>query len=65
MTFQNLCLLSAESHKLDGWMVGFLLEHALVLKKRWLPNFDLESGCVASKARELAELGRYTNFESL
>ncbi|KAF5660895.1 hypothetical protein FHETE_8746 [Fusarium heterosporum] len=45
MTFQKICLLSTESHKLDGWMVRFLLEHSLGLesirnigKDDWLYN---------------------------
>ncbi|OJJ55010.1 hypothetical protein ASPSYDRAFT_158711 [Aspergillus sydowii CBS 593.65] len=71
MKFQNICLLSTESHKLDGWMVRFLLEHSLALEKRELPfapstsSGYLEADSMSSKARDWVELGRYTNFDSL
>jgi len=36
MTFQNACLKSASSstHKVDRWMVKYLLQHALVLDEK-------------------------------
>jgi hypothetical protein len=67
ITFQNICLLSKESHKLDGWMVRFLLEHSLALKTKGLPSAQLyagvDSGRMSTKAKELTELGRYTDFK--
>ncbi|KAF5551877.1 nadh dehydrogenase [Fusarium mexicanum] len=66
MTFQKLCLLSTESHKLDGWMVRFLLEHSLGLMKRNLPimpqTLDIESEDFTTRTNELLQQGRYTNF---
>lgn len=66
MTFQNICLLSTESHKLDGWMVRFLLEHSLALQKRELPfvpaSVDVEVESMSPKAREWIERGRYMDF---
>jgi hypothetical protein len=67
MAFQKICLLSTESHKLDGWMVRFLLEHSLGLLKRTLPiipqALDIESDSFAMRTRELSQEGRYTNFD--
>ncbi|KAM0341700.1 hypothetical protein ACHAPU_009948 [Fusarium lateritium] len=67
MTFQKICLLSTESHKLDGWMVRFLLEHSLGLGERTMPiipqNIELEAGTLLSKTRELSQEGRYTDFD--
>lgn len=68
MVFQNTCLLSTESHRLDGWMVRFLLEHSLALEKRELPfpssNVEIDPEGLSPKAKELRERGRYTNFDS-
>jgi hypothetical protein len=67
MTFQKLCLLSTESHKLDGWMVRFLLEHSLGLMKRNLPaipqTLDIESEDLTTRTNELLQEGRYTDFD--
>ncbi|KAH8705671.1 hypothetical protein BGW36DRAFT_435586 [Talaromyces proteolyticus] len=69
MAFQSLCLLSTESHKLDGWMVRYLLEHSLALEERNLPiktsNADMESESMISKTRDLQKTGRYTDLQSL
>ncbi|KAL4904754.1 hypothetical protein BDW74DRAFT_167995 [Aspergillus multicolor] len=72
MTFQNVCLLSTdETHRLDGWMVRFLLEHSRALGQRELPcapeNFNLAVGAgseaiLAEKAREWRGLGRYVDL---
>lgn len=68
MVFQNTCLLSTESHRLDGWMVRFLLEHSLALEKGELTipssNADIDPEGLSSKAKEWGERGRYTNFDS-
>ncbi|EGU77591.1 hypothetical protein FOXB_11879 [Fusarium oxysporum f. sp. conglutinans Fo5176] len=62
-----ICLLSTESHKLDGWMVRFLLEHSLGLMKRNLPiipqTLDIESEDFTTRTNELLQEGRYTNFD--
>lgn len=69
MKFQRTCLLSTESHKLDGWMVRFLLDHAVGLEDRYsssgspLPNVEVDGEI--SKTRELRESGRYTDFDFL
>ncbi|KLO92158.1 uncharacterized protein LW93_7787 [Fusarium fujikuroi] len=67
MTFQKLCLLSTESHKLDGWMVRFLLEHSLGLTKRNMPiipqTLDIESEDFTTRTNELLQEGRYTDFD--
>ena len=61
MTFQKLCLLSTESHKLDGWMVRFLLEHSLGLTKRNMPiipqTLDIESDKCARILRSFVRDG--------
>ncbi|KAI3575607.1 hypothetical protein IWW34DRAFT_809061 [Fusarium oxysporum f. sp. albedinis] len=61
------CLLSTESHKLDGWMVRFLQEHSLGLLKRTLPiipqTLDIESEDFATRTNELLQEGRYTDFD--
>ncbi|SCO17114.1 uncharacterized protein FFE2_13724 [Fusarium fujikuroi] len=67
MTFQKLCLLSTESHKLDGWMVRFLLEHSLGLTKRNMPiipqTLDIESEDFTTRTNKLLQEGRYTDFD--
>jgi hypothetical protein len=44
ITFQNSCMESASSepHKIDRWMIKFLLQHAVILDNRQ----TLESGAV-------------------
>lgn len=69
MKFQNTCVLSTESHKMDGWMVRFLLDHSVGLEERYsAPSPTL--GIVAdhgetSRTTELRESGRYTDFDAL
>ncbi|RAH76999.1 hypothetical protein BO86DRAFT_393051 [Aspergillus japonicus CBS 114.51] len=71
MTFQNICLLSTESHRFDGWMVKCLLEHSRPLGERELPCVpadvlvDVESENMALKAREWVEQGRYMDLSLL
>jgi hypothetical protein len=69
MSFQNLCILSTESHKLDGWMVRYLLEHSLPLEQRSLPintlNTDIESENMMTKTQTLKKAGRYTDLQFL
>ncbi|PYH75906.1 hypothetical protein BO82DRAFT_396503 [Aspergillus uvarum CBS 121591] len=68
MTFQNICLLSTESHRFDGWMVKFLLEHSRALGKREIPCvpatalLDAESESMVSKTRRWMEQGRYMDL---
>ncbi|KAI9740012.1 MAG: hypothetical protein M1818_004763 [Claussenomyces sp. TS43310] len=71
VVFQDMCLLSTEpgTHRLDGWMLRFLIEHSLDIEAKKMQvnpsiwNADLER--MSSKAKELAEQGRYLNFRSL
>lgn len=69
MKFQRTCLLSSESHRLDGWMVRFLLDHAVGLEERYStpgPTLEnVEDPGEISRTRELRELGRYTDFDAL
>lgn len=66
MTFQNICLLSTQSYKLDGWMVRYLLEHSLPLEKRHLPvvlpELDLDVSELPPNANRFIDSGRYTDF---
>lgn len=68
MKFQSTCLLSTESHKLDGWMVRFLLDHAVGLEDRYSasgsPLQNAEDYGETSRTRELRESGRYTDFDA-
>ncbi|RSL74387.1 hypothetical protein CEP53_000283 [Fusarium sp. AF-6] len=68
VTFQNVCLLSAEyTHRLDGWMVRFLIEHSLPLADKTLQTvpsgIDMNTDSLSIRAQELQQQGRYTNFE--
>ena len=73
MKFQRICLLSTESHKLDGWMVQFLLDHSVGLEDRYAGSGlrsgsslqDIEDYGESFKTRELREAGRYTDFDAL
>ncbi|KAK2615996.1 hypothetical protein N8I77_002716 [Diaporthe amygdali] len=69
MKFQRTCLLSTESHKLDGWMVRFLLDHAVGLEERYSASGSshqaVEDYEETSKTRELRQSGRYTDFDAL
>jgi len=65
-----MCLLSTEiesgTHRLDGWMLRFLIEHSLDIEAKKMEvnpvtlNADLER--LSSKGKELAEQGRYLSF---
>lgn len=68
VVFQDMCLMSTESttHKLDGWMLRFLIEHSLDAGAKKLhttgPRSDTDSEKWSSKAKELAKQGRYMSF---
>ncbi|KAJ3533831.1 hypothetical protein NM208_g7808 [Fusarium decemcellulare] len=68
VTFQNICLLSVEhsSHRLDGWMVRFLIEHSLPLEARGFQavpsGIEMEPDSLSLMAQEFTEQGRYTDF---
>lgn len=67
-TFQNSCLLAeTHTHRLDGWMVRFLMEHSLPLEDKdffsMTAHVSPRSGDIAERAQELAEQGRYTVFD--
>ncbi|KAJ9148943.1 Nonribosomal peptide synthetase 12 [Pleurostoma richardsiae] len=70
VTFQNMCLLSADhTHQLDRWMVHFLIKHALPLEpKAFYPraefsaSYAVSQGAVSLRTRELADQGRFTEF---
>lgn len=68
MKFQKICLLSAESHKLDGWMVRFLLDHSVEIEDRYsAPGSTLrnmENDQESPRTKELREAGRYTDFDT-
>lgn len=69
MAFQNICLSSQESHKLDGWMVRFLLEHSLSLKEKGSAyastSIVVEPDSVSSQAQKMTQQGRYTDFKGI
>lgn len=56
------------THRLDGWMLRFLTEHSLNTDAKCIRvspsglHTDVEK--LSSKAKELAEQGRYLNFRS-
>lgn len=69
MKFQEACLVSTSSHRLDGWMVRFLLDHAVELEDRdSLSDMNIQH-LATNRGRsgviELRELGRYANLEPL
>jgi hypothetical protein len=71
MKFQRICLLSTESHRLDGWMVRFLLDHSVGLEDKYpVPGSgsgsslqNIEDYGETLRTRELREAGRYTDFD--
>lgn len=69
MKFQKTCLLSTESHRMDGWMVRFLLDHYVGLEERYpapAPSLeDTGDHNETSRTKELRESGRYTDFNAL
>ncbi|KIW52211.1 hypothetical protein PV05_07872 [Exophiala xenobiotica] len=70
LVFQDMCLLSTESgtHKLDGWMLRFLIEHSLDIEAKKMQvnpsSLNADSEKLSSKAKELTEQGRYLRFRS-
>ncbi|KAK4934408.1 hypothetical protein LTR10_024319 [Elasticomyces elasticus] len=68
VVFQDMCLLSTESttHKMDGWMLRFLTEQSMDIaaKKMQVNSSSLNAGQEkpSSKAKDLAEQGRYQSF---
>ncbi|KAK5058864.1 hypothetical protein LTR84_011128 [Exophiala bonariae] len=68
--FQDMCLLSTEPapHKLDGWMLRFLTEHSLNFDTKSMGASSLglnaEVAKMSSRAKELAQQGRYLNLRS-
>lgn len=69
MKFQRTCLLSTETHRMDGWMVRFLLDHSVGLEERYSAH-DPSLGNAGDhgetrRTRELRESGRYTDFNAL
>ena len=55
VAFQDMCLVSTEraTHKVDGWMLRFLIEHSLDLEK------------VSSHSQELERQERYLRESAL
>ncbi|KAH8767475.1 hypothetical protein F5883DRAFT_495379 [Diaporthe sp. PMI_573] len=70
-TTARICLLSTESHKLDGWMVRFLLDHSVGLEDKFPVSGsgsgsslqNIEDYGETFRTRELREAGRYTDFD--
>ncbi|KEF59304.1 uncharacterized protein A1O9_04148 [Exophiala aquamarina CBS 119918] len=70
VVFQDMCLLSTEpgTHKLDGWMLRFLIEHSLdfeAKKTKVNPiSLPIDLDKLSLKGKELVEQGRYLSFRS-
>ncbi|KPM46172.1 hypothetical protein AK830_g277 [Neonectria ditissima] len=70
VTFQNICLLSVEhqTHRLDGWMVRFLIEHSLPLEEKEIQTLplglEMAPDSLFTMTQEFTQQGRYTNFET-
>ncbi|KAH6967678.1 fungal-specific transcription factor domain-containing protein [Ilyonectria sp. MPI-CAGE-AT-0026] len=68
VTFQNFCLLSNHyrTHKLDGWMIRFLIEYSLPLGDKDIEPVtlgrDLDIDDFSTRTQVLTEQGRYTSF---
>ncbi|CAJ0543881.1 Ff.00g039730.m01.CDS01 [Fusarium sp. VM40] len=69
VTFQNFCLLSNDyrTHKLDGWMLRFLIQYSLPLgEKDVVPvtsGMDIDMENFSARTQAVTEQGRYTAFE--
>lgn len=68
VTFQNFCLLAeSHTHRLDGWMVRFLMEHSLPLEDKdfftMATHVSPGSRDISARAQELSDQGRYTVFD--
>lgn len=70
VTFQNFCLLSNDyrTHKLDGWMLRFLIEYSLPLGEKDVEpvtsGMDLDMDSFSARTQAVTEQGRYTTFET-
>lgn len=70
VTFQNFCLLSNDyrTHKLDGWMLRFLIEYSLPLGEKDVApvtsGMDLDMDSFSARTQAVTEQGRYTTFET-
>ncbi|KAG5655693.1 hypothetical protein KAF25_009192 [Fusarium avenaceum] len=68
VTFQNFCLLSNDyrTHKLDGWMLRFLIQYSLPLGEKDVApvtsgmDIDME---FSARTQAVTEQGRYTAFD--
>ncbi|KAF5672747.1 hypothetical protein FDENT_10549 [Fusarium denticulatum] len=69
VTFQNYCLLSSDyrTHRLDGWMLRFLIQYSLPLGEKELApvtsGMDLDMDSFTARAQEVNGQGRYTAFD--
>lgn len=66
MDFQNNCLLLSHhhnTHRLDRWMVRFLLEYALPLENKAIdPHTTCEMKIISTQAHIFSEKGRLPAF---
>lgn len=68
VTFQSSCLLAeAHTHRLDGWMVRFLMQHSVPLENKEfspiLTDVSPRPSAISMRAQELTKQGRYTMFD--
>lgn len=69
VTFQNFCLLSNDyrTHKLDGWMLRFLIQYSLPLGEKDVApvtsGMDIDMENFSARTQAVTEQGRYTAFE--
>ncbi|VUC33639.1 unnamed protein product [Clonostachys rosea] len=69
VTFQNYCLLSNDyrTHKLDGWMLRFLIQYSLPLGDKEvapvISGMDLDINSFSARTQAVTEQGRYTAFD--
>lgn len=57
--------MDSHTHKIDKWMVKFLLDHALPLDAKaptviFPSSPDLTAGALTEQVRQLSERGRFT-----
>ncbi|KAK4031307.1 hypothetical protein C8A01DRAFT_21455 [Parachaetomium inaequale] len=68
VTFQNFCLLSNDyrTHRLDGWMIRFLIEYSLPLGEKDVETvtsgMDVDMDGFSTRTQVLTDQGRYTSF---
>lgn len=67
ITFQNACLQTAQlgTHRFDGWMVKFLLQHALALDEQDVYRLSVESPSNTSLVEDQRLLERSRVTESI